>query len=452
MNREIVRLVRRAGVVGAGGAGFPTHVKIAAAAEVVIINGAECEPLLRVDRQLMAAEAEKVVGGLMAIMFATGAADGFIALKAKYKDALAALKQPAAGKPVTLFELGDFFPAGDEQVLVYEVTGRVVPEGGLPLQVRCVVTNVETAINVANALAGVPVTDTYVTVTGEVDQPVTLKPPIGTPVSEVLAAAGVSDLTGVAVIDGGPMMGRMLDDLSRPVTKVTKGLIVLPPDHPLVQKKTLAWEHIVRRSKSVCIQCAMCTDVCPRYLLGHRLEPHKVMRGLNYLKPDEDVMKMALLCCECGACELYGCIMQLPPRQVNAAIKRELAGRGVKGGAAADRRPVSPLREYRKIPARRLVAKLGLAAYDRPAPVSEWQFSPRTVYIPLRQHIGAPAVPMVQAGQKVRKGDLIAAVPEDALGANIHASIGGTVKKVADYIEIESDGERGVNGCSGQSG
>lgn len=444
MNGEIVNLVRQAGVVGAGGAGFPTHVKISAAAEVVIINGAECEPLLRVDQQLMALEAEKVVRGLTAVMAATGAANGIVALKAKYKNAFTALKEAAAGKPIKLFELGDFFPAGDEQVLVYEVTGRVVPEGGIPLKVGCVVTNVETVINVANALEGIPVTDTYVTVTGEVGRPVTVKLPIGIPVSEILTWAGVKDLQNTAVIDGGPMMGGVLEDLSRPVTKVTKGLIVLPDDHQLVQKKTLSWEHIVRRSKSVCIQCAICTDVCPRNLLGHRLEPHKIMRGLNYLKADEDVMKMALLCCECGACELYGCPMQLPPRQVNAAIRKGLAGQGIKLNAPAVERPVSPLREYRKIPSKRLVAKIGLSAYDRPAPITEDSFFTGKVYIPLRQHIGAPATPVVETGQRVAKGALIAAVPDGALGANIHASISGTVKKVADHIEIEPDGERGV--------
>jgi len=444
MKAGTVDLVREAGVVGAGGAGFPAHVKIAAAADTVIVNGAECEPLLRVDQQLMAVEAEGLVRGLEAVMAATGAAAGVIALKAKYKDAVEALSPLVTGKPIKIYALGDFFPAGDEQVLVYEVTGRVVPEGGIPLKVGCVVSNVETFVNVANALEGVPVTDTWLTVTGEVARPVTLKVPVGVPVSEVLAVCGVKEPQNMAVIDGGPMMGRVLEDIAVPVTKVTKGLIVLPADHMLVRSKTLSREHIARRSKSVCIQCAMCTDVCPRFLLGHRLEPHKIMRGLNYLKADEDVMKMALLCCECGACELYGCIMQLPPRQVNAAIKKELAAKGLKYNPPESGKPVSPLREYRKIPSRRLVAKIGLASYDRPAPLSDDMFIPTTVYIPLRQHIGAPAVPVVEAGRQVEKGTLIAAVPEGALGANIHASISGTVKQVGEYIEIVADGERGV--------
>lgn len=443
MRDEIVQSVRQAGVVGAGGAGFPAHVKISSAAKTVIINGAECEPLLRVDQQLMAVKAEELVRGLEAMMEATGASEGIIALKGKYKDSSQALKPLVQAKPIRLFELADFFPAGDEQVTVYEVLGRVVPEGGIPLQVDCVVSNVETVINVAKALEGIPVTSSYVTVTGEVDRPVTLKVPIGTPVSEVLGLAGVKETAGLAVIDGGPMMGRVLDDLSVPVTKTTKGLIVLPAGHQLAVNKTLSMPSVKRRAKSACIQCALCSDICPRNLLGHRLYPHLIMRGLNYLTPDEKTVKSAFLCCECGACELYGCPMMLSPRQVNAAFKKELARQGMKHDFSDAPAEVLNVREYRKIPSRRLVARLGLSQYDGPAPMSQLDHSPGIVYIPLRQHIGVPGMPIVTPGQMVEKGQLIAAIPEGGLGASIHASISGTVKQVTDYIEIVSNRERG---------
>jgi RnfABCDGE-type electron transport complex C subunit len=449
MSKEIVNLVRQAGVVGAGGAGFPTHVKISAKAETVIVNGAECEPLLRVDQQLMAVQAENLVKGLEAVMSATGASTGIIALKAKYKKAIEALTEVIEDKPIKLFLLGDFFPAGDEQVLVYEVTGRVVPPGGIPLKVGCVVSNVETVINVANALDGVPVTDTWVTVTGEVPRPITLKLPVGTPVAEVLALAGVSDLQDIAVIDGGPMMGGILENFLSPITKATKGLIVLPAEHPLVINKTAAMEYIIRRAKSTCIQCAMCTDVCPRGLLGHKLQPHKIMRSLNYAQSDE-TLKMALLCCECGVCGLYGCPMMLSPRKVNAALKKELGKQGIRLDSASDTLTNSPVvshvRDYRKVPVKRLVSRLGLSPYDRPAPLSEDTYRSKNVYIPLRQHIGAPCIPVVEASQRVEKGTLIAAVPEGALGASIHASISGTVIRIGDHIEIESCGKRG-DGC-----
>ena len=443
MSGETVEAVRQAGVVGAGGAGFPTHIKISGIVETVIVNGAECEPLLRVDQQLMAAEAVKVVRGLEAVMEAMGASEGIIALKGKYGEAYTVLEQVTEGKPVKLFKLGDFFPAGDEQVLVYEVTGKVVPEGGLPLKAGCVVANVETMLNTANALDGIPVTDTYVTITGEVKKPVTVKLPLGTPVIEALALAGVTETGAVRVIDGGPMMGHILEDLSVPVTKVSKGFIVLPAEHPLVKNKTLSMQDIIRRSKSVCIQCRMCSDMCPRSLLGHSLSPHLIMRGLNYLQAGSDTMKSALLCCECGVCELFACPMLLSPKQVNAALKKELSGQGLKPEPPVEERPVSLFRDYRKIPSKRLVARLGLTPYDVPAPLTQQTYSPQTVYIPLRQHIGAAGVPTVEPGQRVAKGDLIAGIPEGALGANIHASISGTVRQVSDCIEIKAVRERG---------
>jgi len=452
MNTETVNAVMQAGVVGAGGAGFPTHVKISAEVDTVIVNGAECEPLLRVDQQLMVTEAEKVIRGLEAVMETTGAATGIIALKSKYKEACDTLEQLITGKPVGLFRLDDFFPAGDEQVMVYEVTGKVVPEGGLPLMAGCVVTNVETMLNVANALAGIPVTDTYVTITGAVRNPVTVKLPLGTPVIEALALAGVTETGGVRVIDGGPMMGRVLTDLTAPVTKVSKGLIVLPEEHPLVLNKTLTMEYIIRRSKSTCIQCRMCSDLCPRNLLGHRISPHLIMRGLNYMNGAGDIMKTALLCCECGVCELYACPMLLSPKQVNSEIKKELAGNGIKFSSSGQQQPVVPVeRKYRKIPSKRLIARLGLSRYDVAAGLSGESYCPDRVYISLRQHIGTPAVPTVKEGQQVAKGDLIAAIPKNVLGANIHASVRGTVRKVGEHIEIqtgehldiETDGERG---------
>ena len=149
---DIVELIRKAGVVGAGGAGFPTHVKAQAKAEIVISNGAECEPLLHKDKELMKRHAPLLVEGLETMMAATGAKKGVLAVKAKYKDVVAACEGAVHGRPgLSVFQLGDFYPAGDEYTLVYEVTGKLIPPAGLPLQVGSVVDNVETLINVALA-------------------------------------------------------------------------------------------------------------------------------------------------------------------------------------------------------------------------------------------------------------------------------------------------------------
>ncbi|MGL5514043.1 MAG: SLBB domain-containing protein, partial [Sporomusa sp.] len=243
MREEVIAAVKAAGVVGAGGAGFPTHIKINAAVDTVIVNGAECEPLLRVDQIIMAVKAKELIMGLRAVMVATGARRGVIGLKRKYEQAVsrleAIIKQENA-QEIELCFLPDIYPAGDEQVLVYQVTGRIVPEGGIPLHVGAVVTNAGTLVNVAEALAGRPVTDKYVTVTGAVSKPATFKVPIGTAISELIQLAGGALEPRCAIINGGPMMGRLTND-SQPVTKTTGGIIVLPPDHSLVASKSTPW-------------------------------------------------------------------------------------------------------------------------------------------------------------------------------------------------------------------
>ena len=211
MANEIVEKVRMAGVVGAGGAGFPTQVKINASVDIVIANGAECEPLLRAHQLIMASESEKIILGLQAVMLSTGAKSAFIGLKQKYYSAVRNLQAAidrTGDSRIKLYFLPDFYPAGDEHALLHEVTGRIVPEGGIPLNVGVVVINVETLINVAQAMIGVPVTEKYLTVTGAVRRPITLKVPLGMKVAELIALAGGANVAEYRLVDGGPMMGK----------------------------------------------------------------------------------------------------------------------------------------------------------------------------------------------------------------------------------------------------
>ncbi|MDW7673833.1 MAG: 4Fe-4S dicluster domain-containing protein [Bacillota bacterium] len=443
MGEDIARIIMEAGIVGAGGAGFPTHVKVAGSTRTIVVNGAECEPLLRVDQQLMEQRSGEIIAGLAAVMEATGAAEGVIALKGKYKGAIANLTKAIHNsvKPITIYILGDFFPAGDEHVTVYEAIGRLVPQGDIPLKVDCIVVNVETLLNVAGALQGKPVTHTYLTIAGAVAAATTLRLPIGTSIKTALALAGVKELNGMRVIEGGPMMGKVVADISQPVTKTTKGLIVLQENHPLVKKKLQPMERIVKQAKAACIQCRVCTDLCPRYLLGHQLEPHRIMRCLNYLDGDEKIIKMSLSCSECGVCEQYACVMGLSPRAVNSKLKKELAAKGITPGVAPEEQKAAKLQSDRKVPLKRLVARLGLSQYDRPAPLTEAEYSISQVALLLKQHVGAPSVPVVGVGHQVKKGDLIAIIPDKSLGANLHASINGFVSQVSDRIVITQDRE-----------
>ncbi|SDE69245.1 Ion-translocating oxidoreductase complex subunit C [Sporomusa acidovorans DSM 3132] len=440
MREEIIAAVKAAGVVGAGGAGFPTHVKINASVDTVIVNGAECEPLLRAHQLIMASESAKLIAGLKTVMAATGARQGVIGLKHKYEDAAAKLQAELKNEQaIELFFLPDIYPAGDEQVLVHEVTGRIVPEGGIPLHVGVVVANVETLINVAEAVAGQPVTDKYVTVTGAVNKPATFKVPIGIAIRELIQMAGGATVPNYAVIDGGPMMGK-LTTADQPVTKTTGGVIVLPADHSLVTQKDTPWSVIANRAKAVCCNCRACTDVCPRNLLGHSLEPHRIMQALGRGQYNEaDVVTKAFLCSECGACDSFGCTMGLSPRRVNAELKRQFGKAKIKNPHNA--KPQSPRenRGYRLIPTKRLLYRLGLGQYDAKAPLSTEPVTAKDVKILLSQHIGAPAKPVVAVGDTVNKGDLIAVIPEGAaVGTNLHASISGQVYAVDGSIAIRA--------------
>ncbi|MDF2569650.1 MAG: putative NADH:ubiquinone oxidoreductase, subunit RnfC [Sporomusa sp.] len=231
---DIVAKVKAAGVVGAGGAGFPTHVKLEAKADIYIVNGAECEPMLRTDQQLAAQYPELLIEGLIHAMEATGAKEGIIALKAKYQAAIKAL-EPLLPPQIRIEILRDIYPAGDEVITIWLTTGRRVPPGGIPLHIGVVVNNVQTLINVARAVKGEAVTTKTLTVTGAVKSPVTVTVPIGTSMAEVLALAGGVSCEPAAYIDGGPMMGKVITDLSNPVTKTTGGLIALPADHLLIK-------------------------------------------------------------------------------------------------------------------------------------------------------------------------------------------------------------------------
>jgi len=195
---------------------------------------------------------------------------------------------------------------------------------------------------------------------------------------------------------------------------------------------------ILKQARSACCNCMQCTEVCPRYLLGHNLKPSQLMQTVSYGPYIGEQISQAFLCSECGVCDLYQCPMDLSPRRVNAMLKQELTKAGIKYKNNRKPEQVRSMREYRRIPSKRVVARLDLAPYDSPAPLLEKDYQPKRVVLPLRQHIGAPSEPRISSGQQVNKGDLIAAIPENALGANLHASISGTVAEVGNSIIIQA--------------
>lgn len=296
----IVQAIRNAGIVGMGGAAFPTHVKLtpnpAKPVEVVLVNGCECEPYLTDDYRLMLEAPGGIVCGALLAARAAGAKAVVIAVEDNKPRAIAALREAVRGTAVTVKALATKYPMGGEKQTVPAALGRTIPTGGLPLDVGVVVTNVGTALAIAQAvLRGQPMTHRVVTVTGHgVTTPKNLLVPIGTPYADLLAAAGGLRGDAARVVSGGPMMGFAVADLASPVTKGTSGLTVLT-------RRDLALAE-----QTACLRCGRCVDVCPLGLVPTKL-------ALAARKGVWDVARRYHItaCMECGCCA-YTCPASIP--------------------------------------------------------------------------------------------------------------------------------------------
>jgi len=430
--------LRECGVVGAGGAGFPTYVKAQSQVEYLIANGAECEPLIHKDAELMKHFPGEILAGMITMMEATGARTGKFGVKTKNAESIEALKHRLKDNRIEFVLLGDFYPSGDEYELVYAATGRLIPPAGIPLNVGCVVNNVETLYNVHLAEQGRPVTDKFLSVCGAVREPKSFWAPVGTSFRDLLTLAGGATVDDFGIFGSGIMMGTLTFDPDEVVTKTTGGLIVLPRDHYLMTRRTRSQEEMNRIGKSACDQCSYCTEFCPRYLLGYEVMPHKVMRSLGFTMTGGDIWNQwSELCCACGICTLYACPEDLYPKEACDDGKKDRRAAGLK---FIQQKPVEvhPMKEYRRVPLSQLRKRLQVEDYERETPFQNVECRPAVVRIKLKQHAGQPAAAAVQEGKKVRKGQVIGRAEDSKLGANIHASIDGKVRAVtADYIEIE---------------
>lgn len=439
--QELKDLLKESGIVGAGGAGFPTYAKLSYDVNTVILNGAECEPLFRVDQNLLATHTDEILTGLSLVVEAVGAKEGILAYKEHYHEADEAVERVIYKYPrIRKKLLKDGYPAGDEVVLVYETTGRVVPQGGIPINVGAMVMNVETALNVYNAVEKKePVTYKYLTVGGAVDEPKTLRVPIGTKFGDLIKEAGGSSIESYKLLVGGPMTG-VIGNLNDTVTKTTKGIFVLPMDNPIIELREYRLKVALKRAMGVCSQCRMCTDLCPRNLLGHSIEPHRIMNSLAFgLDYNSEVFVNALACCECNLCSAYSCHQGLNPKAIIADLKGRLRANGVKLPKVDSK--VKDEREFRRVPVGRVVARLKLTKFNVDAPLNEMNLEPKVLTIKTRQSIGAPVNLMVNKGDKVSCGQVIGNIDDKSLGVFLHSPIDGNIDEVnKDYLVIRREG------------
>lgn len=313
---ELRQLIREAGIVGLGGATFPTHVKLSPPegkeVHTLIVNGAECEPFLTTDHRLMVEHGQELIEGIKLLLQACGAGQAIIGIEGNKPDAIENLKEltreidniRVVGVPVV-------YPQGGERQLIKTLTGKEVPVGGLPLDLGIVVSNVATAVAVHHAVnLGRPLIDRVVTVSGKgIAKPSNVRVRFGTPIREVIEFCGGMSEDAAKVVCGGPMMGKALANLDIPVTKGTSGILVFTEDEVRIYEER------------TCIRCARCVDACPQKLMPNYLALYSRKSMYN----DAEAIHL-FNCIECGCCS-YVCPARIPLVHYIQMAKNEINSR-----------------------------------------------------------------------------------------------------------------------------
>ena len=439
---NIKDIFKAAGIAGAGGAGFPAYAKQSPEADTFLVNGAECEPLLYTDYTILRLYLEEVASGAELVVEASGMKQALLCIETKNAKLLGLSEGQQIAPHTKVKCLPNVYPTGDEISLIYEATGRLVKPGKLPITAGVIVGNVESVYNMYQAAQfGKPVTHSFITIAGDVKTPLVMRVPVGTPIREICSQLGLAEqLQGKMVLDGGPAMGRVVDVAKDVVKKTTKGLTILPMQTEAAKSRLRSFASNQGLATTACCQCTRCTDLCPRFLLGYPLEPHRMVRTAVCPTPDPVLIQTATLCCGCGICETVACSQGISPRKVIEGFKAQLRTQNIKfTPSETDTYTPHFMRFARRVPASRMESLLGVAKFDTLPVWQEETFSPRYVEIALAGHIGAPSVPVVKEGDRVELGQMIASAGE-GLSLPQHASITGRVSRITPhYIRIERE-------------
>ena len=311
---EIRTIVKEAGVVGLGGAGFPTHVKLTPKDEskidTIIVNGAECEPYLTSDYRMMLEEPESIIKGLNIILQLFDNAKGVIGIESNKPEAIKLMTELVKDEPrITVCPLQTKYPQGGERTLIYAITGRKINSTMLPADAGCMVDNVDTVISIYNAVAkGIPLIRRIITVTGDaITNPQNYNVRIGTNYSELIEASGGFKTEPEKVISGGPMMGQALFNFNIPVTKTSSALTCMTNDE------------VAGNAPSACIRCGRCVKVC-----SGNIVPQMLMEAAERSDMERFVKLNGMECCECGCCA-YICPARRPLTQAFKEMRKEVA-------------------------------------------------------------------------------------------------------------------------------
>ena len=440
---ELKSILKKHGVVGAGGAGFPSYAKLTDGADLLVINCIECEPLMYTDYMLVEARLPQIVEGAEAVMEFTNIKEAVLAIKEYRAMTLGLTDGQVLGEGIRVKTVPNIYPIGDEINLIYQVTGRLIQPGNLPITQGVIVYNVETVFNMRAAIRhDKPVIEKWITIGGNLPKAYVVRVPIGMRISDVLKAVNVEIPEHSVMFDGGPAMGILKNPKSDVVCKTTNALIIVPEDIPAVTNKQKSAAQNLRIAASACCQCTRCTDLCPRHLLGYPLEPHKMVRStLSAAQATPELILSASLCCGCDICGSFACCQGISPMIVIKEYKKILAEKKMKfTPKPGETFSPSPDRDARMLVTQKWKETLGVAKYDKHP---EWLpdlLDASSVEIRMRQHIGAPSIPCVKEGDVVERGQLIAEAAE-GLSVPQYASISGRVDFVdATRVVIRKNG------------
>lgn len=427
---------RAAGIVDAGAAGAPRPLAelLARAAarrtQVVVAAAADGAPLVASARRLAAAEPAALLHGLRVAMAATGAPRGLIAVEARAAELVRALEpELPEGGAVAIAAVPDVAGCGDPAELCRDAAGVSVPPGADPLDHGVLVVSAAALCDLA-AAPRQPVVDRVVTVAGDVLRPGVRRVPVGTAIEDLVAAAGGASCGPAWLALGdGPLDGRPLgrDDV---VGKTTRAVTVVAGGSDLARRARVALGDQVRRSLSACEGCAMCSEVCPPRLLGAPLRPHELVRALSGHAVSWERLAAARHCTGCALCDV-ACPSGLSPRGLVAAIVRAVADRAAAAPADLAAAAPHPERDARRLSIALVALRLGLEGRDLAPPWDPAPVLPERVAIPFGASARGAAWPVVAAGARVRRGELVAAPDEGRPGVAMHASIDGGVAEIA---------------------
>jgi len=406
----------------------------------VIVSALKENPLSFAEEYLLQREWLKVIDGLKLLMVNHQAEKGIIAVSKSDRPVIADLKRCIEDcDNIDLFFVDNFYPAADQAILIYEVTRQPYYRRTPAALSGSLVYDIQTVVNIYEAVTEEkPVTRRLLTCTGEVALPSLVLGHLGVSFREIIELCGGATTTidEYVILSGTPVRGAIITDIDTPVTRSTTTITVLPADHELANERSQTLGAQIRKIKSVCNQCSFCTELCPVYLLGGKLYPHLIMRQIAYgLSEPEEVILGALLCSECGICEVFACPHKLSPRAVNKQIKERLkqeaepesllsgqAGGLISAHTSEQLQPRSN-RDYRKVPIKRLADLFSVGQYAKPPKMELLETSPGQVEL-LFGEMSASGV--LKTGEEIAAGSLVAEA-EGSTGAGLHASISGKV-------------------------